>query len=175
MTTKKTSRAEHTPVRAIVETPRGSRNKYKWDEATDRIKLSKVMPQGMVFPYDFGYFPETCSEDGDPLDVLILGDEPTFSGCLIDCRLIGVMPALQRNVGQEEKRNDRVVAIAEASVLFASVKELSDVEPMVLKQIEDFFVNYQKVRDVRVTLLDRQDSGQAIKLLEEAKARHKER
>jgi len=173
MTTTKKPLADRTPVHAIVETPRGSRNKYKWDEETDRIKLSKVMPQGMVFPYDFGYFPDTRSEDGDPLDVLILNDEPTFAGCQIDCRLIGVIPALQRNVGQGEKRNDRVIAVAEASVLFASVRELSEVEPMVLKQIEDFFVNYQKVRDVQVTLLRREDSDGARKLLEEAIERHK--
>jgi inorganic pyrophosphatase len=173
MTTRKTSRPDQAPVHAIVETPRGSRNKYKWDEQTDRIKLSKVMPQGMVFPYDFGYFPDTCSEDGDPLDVLILNDEPTFSGCQIDCRLIGVIPALQRNVGQEERRNDRVVAVAEASVIFASVRELSEVEPVVLKQIEAFFVNYQKVRDVQITLLRRQNSISARKLLQQAIARHK--
>jgi inorganic pyrophosphatase len=173
MTTKKTSHPNPPSVQAIVETPRGSRNKYKLDEETGRIKFSKVMPQGMVFPFDFGYFPDTCSEDGDPLDVLILNDEPTFSGCQIDCRLIGVLPALQRNVGQQEKRNDRVIAVAEASVLFASVHELSDVEPMVLKQIEDFFVNYQKVRDVQVTLLRREDSQGATKLLQEAIARRK--
>jgi len=168
----KLSHSDPVPVQAIVETPRGSRNKYKWDEETGRIKLSKVMPQGMVFPYDFGYFPDTRSEDGDPLDVLILNDESTFSGCQIDCRLIGVIPALQRNVGQEEKRNDRVIAVAEASVIFASVGELSEVEPLVLKQIEDFFVNYQKVRDVQVTLLRREDSAGARKVLQEAIARH---
>jgi inorganic pyrophosphatase len=171
VTTKKTSQADSSPVPAIVETPRGSRNKYKLDEQTGRIKLSKVMPQGMVFPYDFGYFPDTCSEDGDPLDVLILNDEPTFSGCQIDCRLIGVIPALQRNVGQEEKRNDRIVAVAEASVIFASVREMSGVEPLVLKQIEDFFVNYQKVRDVQVKLLSAEDAKGARKLFEEATAR----
>jgi inorganic pyrophosphatase len=68
------------PVQVVVETPRGSRNKYKFDERTGRMKLSKVMPEGMVFPYDFGFFPETRGEDGDPLDVLILCDEPTFPG-----------------------------------------------------------------------------------------------
>jgi inorganic pyrophosphatase len=66
------------PVQAIVETPRGGRNKYKLDEETGRMKLSKVMPEGMVFPYDFGFFPGTKGDDGDPVDVLILNDEPTF-------------------------------------------------------------------------------------------------
>jgi inorganic pyrophosphatase len=66
------------PVVMVVETPRGNHNKYKYDEQTGRIKLSKVMPEGLMFPYDFGFFPQTRSEDGDPLDVLILSDEPTF-------------------------------------------------------------------------------------------------
>jgi inorganic pyrophosphatase len=90
---RKNSRATTIPAapRAIVETPRGCRNKYKLDEETGRIKLSKVLPEGMVFPYDLGFFPEAKSDDGDPVDVLILNDEPTFSECQIDCRLIGLI------------------------------------------------------------------------------------
>ena len=137
-------RSKSTSVQVVVETPRGSRNKYKFDERTERMKLSKVMPEGMVFPYDFGFFPETRGEDGDPLDVLILCDEPTFPGCQIDSRLVGAILANQRSAGQKEMRNDRIIAVAEASVLYASVQDLSDLEPMVLKQIEEFFVNYQK-------------------------------
>ena len=155
-------------VQAITETPRGSRNKYKMDEHTGRIKLSKLMPEGMVFPYDFGFFPETRGDDGDPLDVLILTDEPTFPGCQIDCRVVGTILAKQRPEGQEEFKNDRIVAVAEASVLYASVKELNDLEPMVLKQIEDFFVNYQKVRHVEVSLLGRDDAAAAERTLDRA-------
>jgi inorganic pyrophosphatase len=136
------------------------------------MKLSKVMPEGMVFPYDFGFFPETHMEDGDPLDVLILGDEPTFSGCQIDSRLVGAILAKQRSPGQEEMRNDRIIAIAEASVLYASVNGLSDLEPMVLKQIEEFFVNYQKVRDIEFILLGHGDSADARKILERASKKH---
>jgi inorganic pyrophosphatase len=137
------------PVQVVVETLPGSRNKYKFDERTGRMRLSKVMPEGMVFPYDFGFFPETRGEDGDPLDVLVLFDEPTFPGCQIDSRLVGAILASQRSAGQKEMRNDRIIAVAEASVLYASVHDLSDLEPMVLKQIEEFFVNYQKVREVQ--------------------------
>jgi inorganic pyrophosphatase len=96
MSAKKSQRPGVLDVeQVVVETPRGDRNKYKLDEQTGRFKLSKVMPEGMVFPFDFGYFPETKGEDGDPLDVLVLSDEPTSPGCLIDCRLIGVMLARQ--------------------------------------------------------------------------------
>jgi inorganic pyrophosphatase len=155
-------------IQVLVETPRGCRNKYKLDEKSGRMKLSKVMPEGMVFPYDFGFFPGTKSDDGDPLDVLILSDESTFPGCQIDCRLIGLIRARQKDADGTEHRNDRLIAVAEASVLFASVKELADLEPKVLEQIEDFFVNYQKVRDVEVKLMGRGGAEQARQKLEKA-------
>jgi inorganic pyrophosphatase len=165
-------RSKSRSVEAVVETPRGSRNKYKFDERTGRMKLSKVMPEGMVFPYDFGFFPETRGEDGDPLDVLIFCDEPTFPGCQIDARLVGAILASQRSAGQKEMRNDRIIAVAEASVLYASVHDLSDLEPMVLKQIEDFFVNYQKVREVEFILMGHDNSTGARKILERASEKH---
>jgi inorganic pyrophosphatase len=86
-------------VKVIIETPKGSRNKFKYDPALRMFKLSKVLPEGMVFPYDFGFVPSTKGDDGDPVDVLVLMDEPTFPGCLLECRLVGVLEA-----GQEEKK-----------------------------------------------------------------------
>jgi inorganic pyrophosphatase len=162
------SHDESRPVQVIVETPRGSRNKYKLDEESGRMKLSKVMPEGMVFPYDFGFFPGTRGEDGDPLDVLILSDEPTFPGCLIDCRLIGVLLARQRDKEGKENRNDRIIAVAEASVRYSEVAELADLSPTLLTQIEEFFVNYQKVREIEITVLGREGVKAARRLLEAA-------
>ena len=156
------------PVIVVVETPQGNHNKYKYDDQTGRIKLSKVMPENMMFPYDFGFFPETRTEDGDPLDVLILSDEPTFPGCLIDCRLIGVIKAHQREQGKQSS-NDRLIAVAEASVLYSGVRELSDLEPVVLKQIEDFFVNYQKVRNIEFEITGREGSQSAKEVLQAAR------
>lgn len=122
----------------------------------------------MVFPYDFGFFPGTKSDDGDPLDVLILNDEPTFAGCQIECRLIGLLRAHQKDADGTEHRNDRLIAVAQASVLFASVNEFADLEPKVLEQIEDFFVNYQKVRDVEVKLMGRGGANEARQELKRA-------
>ena len=171
-TSSKKIRSESTTPteQVIVETPRGSRNKYKFDQQTGRIKLSKVMPEGMIFPYDFGFLPNTKSEDGDPLDVLILSDEPTFPACQIDCRFIGVIKANQKEKGKET-RNDRLIAVAAASVLYAGVEDITDLEPAVLKQVEDFFVNYQKVRDIEFKILARDGSRSARKLVEAAAAK----
>src|SRR5581483_718248 len=77
-------------LQVIVETPKGSRNKYKFEPKLGMFVLGKVLPDGMVFPYDFGFVPSTMADDGDPLDVLLLMDEPAFPGCLIESHVIGV-------------------------------------------------------------------------------------
>src|SRR6201987_1675612 len=92
-------------VNAVIETPGGSRNKFKYDEKIGFFSLSGVLPEGMVFPHAFGFVPRTKAADGDPDDVLIIMDEPTFTGCVVPCRLIGVMEAEQTEDGETE-RND---------------------------------------------------------------------
>ena len=161
-----------TQLQAIIETPRGSRSKFKFDAATRRFKLSKVLPQGMVFPYDFGYLPSTKAEDGDPLDILVLSDEPLFPGCLVDCRLLGVIEAEQEQ-GGKKARNDRLIGAASASLLYSEMNTLEDLNPVVLKEIQDFFVNYQRVRGVNVRILGPKGPEQARELIHRAAdARH---
>src|SRR6478609_592733 len=87
--------AETGDLNMIIDTPKGSRNKFKYDEQHGLFKLSGVLPAGAVFPYDFGYVPATLGDDGDPIDVLVLMDEPAFVGCLVAARLIGVIEAEQ--------------------------------------------------------------------------------
>jgi inorganic pyrophosphatase len=144
---QKTDRRKQEQQQVIIETPRGSRNKYKYNNDTGRMKFSKVLPEGMMFPYDFGFISNTKADDGDPLDVLVLSDEPMFPGCEVECRIVGVLRANQRESGKEE-RNDRFIGVAEGSVLYAGVNQLTDLEPAVLNQIEQFFTNYQKVRNI---------------------------
>jgi inorganic pyrophosphatase len=119
---EKTSSRKAEQQQVIIETPRGSRNKYKYHEETGRMKFSKVLPEGMMFPYDFGFIPAKKANDGDPLDVLVLSDEPMFPGCEIECRIVGVRKATQRENGKEN-RNDRLIAVAEGSVLYAEVNQ----------------------------------------------------
>ena len=157
-------------VRIVIETPRGSRTKYSYDPECDCMQLSTVLPEGMVFPYDFGFVPATKAEDGDPLDVLVLTDEPLFPGCLVDCTLIGAIEAEQEEKG-EKKRNDRLIAVAQQSLLYSEIKDITEVNPTVLKQIEAFFVNYQKVREIKVTILGRRGPERAIEILRHAATR----
>ena len=152
-------------ITVVIETPRGSRNKLKYDFDQRAYKLSKVLPEGMMFPYDFGFVPATKAEDGDPVDVLVLTDEPLFPGCLVDTTLVGVIELKQRENGKSN-RNGRLIAVAQASPSYSDIKRLDDLNPTVLKQIEAFFVNYQKVRDIKVTILGRSGPREAFELLQ---------
>jgi inorganic pyrophosphatase len=102
-------------VRVLIDTPAGSRNKYKYDAALGAYCISRRLPAGLCFPHDFGFIPGTCAEDGDALDVMVLGVEPCFPGCLTGTRLIGIVHAEQVESGQRI-RNDRLIAGAETKV-----------------------------------------------------------
>src|SRR6201996_8256928 len=109
----------------IIETPKGYRNKYSYDPRQGIFILSKVLPEGMVFPHDFGFLPRTLAADGDPIDVLLLMDVPAFPGCLVPSRLIGVMEGEQLD-GKKKVRNDRLVAVADANHMYANVRKMKD-------------------------------------------------
>ena len=158
----------------VVETPRGSRNKYKIDEKTGRLKLGKVLPEGMVFPYDCGYFPGTIGGDGDPLDVVVLSDASTFAGCAIDCPVVGVLMAEQRKIDEisgKKVRNDRIIAVAESSLCYQHVGELADLPKSLANQLEQFFVNYLRGEGVEVIPLGIEGAAAAEAIVKNASAR----
>jgi inorganic pyrophosphatase len=131
-------------LNVIIETPKGSRNKYKYDPKNGLFKLSKVLPAGSTFPYDFGYIPSTEGQDGDPLDVLILMDEATFPGCFIQARLIGAIQAEQHEK-QHAKRNDRLIAVAVCSHDQHNIDALDHLNEHLVTEIEHFFVSYHEL------------------------------
>ena len=130
-------------VHVVVETPRGCRSKYTFDEALGCIRLHKMLPIGAAFPFDFGFVPGTRAEDGDPVDALVLGEEPTFAGCLVTVRLLGVIEATQTDQGKTI-RNDRLIGVPETEKIRPRERSLADLEPGVLDQIEHFFVSYNQ-------------------------------
>jgi inorganic pyrophosphatase len=99
-------------IHAVVETPKGSRNKFDFDPETGCFELGSAMPAGVEFPFEFGFIPGTLGEDGDPLDLLILMEAPTFVGCVVRARLVGVIEAKQKEKDGKEERNDRLIAVA---------------------------------------------------------------
>ena len=154
-------------LQVIIETPKGSRNKYSFDADQKIFSLKKVLPAGMAFPYDFGFLPRTLADDGDPIDVLLLMDEPAFPGCLISARLIGVIRGEQID-GKKRIRNDRLVAIAEANHMYANVKKLDDLPKHFVKELEDFFVNYHRLEGKQYKLLGCKEAGEAMRLIKQA-------
>ena len=157
-------------VHVIIDTPRGSRNKLKWDEKLGVFKLSHVLTAGAVFPFDFGFVPGTRGEDGDALDVLVLTDEPLFAGCLAPSRLIGIIEAEQTQDGKTF-RNDRMLAVATASRLYAAVRELSDLPPTLVAEVEQFFINYNVMRNRVFKPIARRGAEQAMELVKSNAAR----
>jgi inorganic pyrophosphatase len=119
-------------IRVVIETPKGSRNKYAFDSDEQVFVLKKVLPAGMSFPYDFGFVPSTLAEDGDPVDVLVLMDEPAFSGCILKCRLVGVIEGEEIN-GRKKIRNDRLVAVERANHSYAAVQHVDDLGKVFVK------------------------------------------
>lgn len=153
-------------VNAIVEAARGSRNKYKFDPETGLFSLHKLLPAGMVFPYDFGFIPGTKAQDGDPLDVLILMDEPAFCGCQVKVKLIGVIEAEQRDrPGAKPVRNDRLIGVASPTVLYKKCKELKDVDEDLLHELESFFVAYNKTEGREFKVLSVRGASDAYETL----------
>jgi inorganic pyrophosphatase len=114
-------------IDVIIETPKGYRNKYVWDKSLSAFKLKKILPEGMMFPYNFGFIPNTLADDGDPADVLVLMDEPAFPGCYIEARLIGVLKGKEKKAGEKEyTSNPRMIAVCTESNLYNEVQDLND-------------------------------------------------
>lgn len=130
--------------------------------------LKKVLPAGMSFPYDFGFLPQTLAPDGDPLDVLLLMDEPAFPGCAVPARLIGVIEGEQAD-GKKRIRNDRLVAVAEANHMYANVKKLGDLPGKWIKELQVFFVNYHNLEGKKYQLLGCRGTDAALNLIKNAK------
>jgi inorganic pyrophosphatase len=155
-------------LQVIIETPAGSRNKFAFDPDQSIFALKKVLPAGMVFPYDFGFLPQTKAADGDPIDVLLLMDEPAFPGCAVKARLIGVIEGEQVD-GKERIRNDRLVAVAEVNHMYANIRKLNDLPEKWLTELQDFFVNYHGLEGKKYKLLGCKGAEAARGLIKKAR------
>ena len=159
-------------IRVVIETPKGCGNKYAFDPDLASFILSNVLPEGMVFPYDFGFIPSTETDDGDPIDVLLLMDQPAFPGCIIESRLIGVIEAEQYKDGKT-MRNDRLIGVAKENRTYSDLKDISDMNELLLNDIGEFFVNYHRLRGSKFRVLGIKGPKQATRLLKKTIKRRK--
>jgi inorganic pyrophosphatase len=159
---------------AVIETPKGFRNKFNYDPESNLFKLGGLLPEGMMFPFDFGFVPSTLAEDGDPIDVMVLMDAPAHVGCLIDIRIIGVIEAKQTEDG-ETQRNDRLIGVAKHSYDHENIHAIEDVSKTLLSQVEEFFVSYNKQRGKRFKISGTGGPKKAIKFLKAGMRAHQRR
>lgn len=157
---------------AIIETPKGRRSKFKYDEEAGLFSLSNILPEGFSFPFDFGFIPSTEAEDGDPLDVIVLMDEPAHVGCLLAVRLLGAIKLAQTEKGKT-KENDRLLAAAVKSVQYKELKEISEVPKALLEQINEFLELYNKNSGKHDEVKGIEGPEHAIELVERSAARLK--
>jgi inorganic pyrophosphatase len=139
------SPGEHVPheFHAVIEIPLGSSVKYELDKASGIIKMDRVLYSAVYYPANYGFIPQSLAEDHDPLDVLVLGVAPSFPGCLVTVRLVGVLRALQLEAGRTI-RNDRLIAVGETPVNRPRLRELHSLDAEQLRDIEHFFESYNR-------------------------------
>jgi len=152
-------------ITAMVECPKGYNQKFDYEAESQRFKLSKILPAGMVFPFDFGMIPGTRGEDGDPLDIIIISESGTFPGCLINCRIIGALQAEQTERDGHTMRNDRFLGVPDVSHLFSEINTLDDLPEAILNQLEHFFKNYNEQAGKQFRVTARLSAAQAAELI----------
>lgn len=157
-------------IQVVIETPKGSRNKYAFDPAQHLFKLKSVLPSGMAFPYDFGFVPSTRAADGDPLDVLVLMNEAAFPGCVVGCRLIGAILGEQDEDGRTME-NDRLLAAESENHHYTTIKRPSDLGKRFLKELGQFFVDYHDLSKEKFRSGSAFGKRRALQLIKEAKTR----
>ncbi|MBV9304282.1 MAG: inorganic diphosphatase [Acidobacteriaceae bacterium] len=157
--------------RVVIETPKGRRNKFDYDSQLEAFTLGGLLPEGLAFPFDFGFVPSTLAQDGDPLDVMILMDEPAHVGCVLTVRLIGVIEAEQKENGKTTE-NDRLIGVAAHSYSHENVQSISEVSKSLLDQVEEFFVSYNKSRGKKFKVTGLHGPSRAVKRLQEAIEAH---
>jgi inorganic pyrophosphatase len=150
--------------RAIIETPKNRRNKFDYDPASTLFKLGGLLPEGMSFPFDFGFVPGTLGGDGDPLDIMVLMDEPAHVGCLVDVRIIGVIHASQTEKGKTET-NDRLLAVSVHSYSHENISSIEELNPSMLDQIEQFFVSYNQLRGKKFKVKSKKGPKRAMAVI----------
>jgi inorganic pyrophosphatase len=156
-------------VAVVVETPSGSHCKLKFDPKRRAFRLSRVLPAGMAFPFDFGYVPGTMAEDGDPIDVLLLLDAPVPAGCIVETRLIGVLEVEQREKDGAVVRNDRLIGVAVESTTRRRLRDLEDIDPALLEEIEAFFDQYNSLDGKEFRVRHRRGADAARELARRAR------
>ncbi len=154
-------------VEALVEIPKGSQNKYEYDVKRSIFYLDRVLYGSIHYPAEYGFIPHTLAEDGDPLDILVLSNIPTFPGCLLDARVLGAL-----EMADDKGRDVKILAALEKDPRFNEMQSLEDVPMHILKEIEHFFRIYKELEGKQTAVDGWRDLEFAIKVIEESKIKN---
>ena len=157
-------------ITAVIEIPRGSRNKYELDKVTGQFRLDRVLFSAVHYPGDYGLIPRTLHEDGDPLDILVSINEPTFPGCQIDCRPLGVLKLLDRG-----EPDDKIIAVPSNDPFYNDTYDIADLSQHYLKEVEHFFHIYKDLEGSRVKIVGWEKSEVAMEVINDSIKRYDEK
>ena len=156
----------------MVEVPRGSTVKYKYDDRTGLFVWSRALPLGVHYPYDFGFLPQTLSGDGEGLDALVWADVPSHPGIIVPCRAIGALRVEQQRPNQPTKRNDRLLAVPVNAHRRGQVQDVGDIARRVLDEIEAFFAASLALTGKNVRFCGWADAVEAARIIDDSHARY---
>ncbi len=155
-------------VTVVIETAKGSRSKLAYDAMTGGMRLRHILPEGMRFPFNFGFVPGTLAGDGDPLDVLVFLEDPLPSGTILEARLIGVIEARQRKHEGEFEENNRLLAVPDVARSTVSTRGIDDLRPGLLDEVEAFLTQYNLLRGIAFEPLRRAGPARAVAMVHES-------
>jgi inorganic pyrophosphatase len=154
-------------VNAVIEIPRGQTNKYEYDKKLHVFRLDRNLYSPVHYPGDYGFIPSTLSDDGDPLDVLVLVDAPSFTGCVMTVRPIGLLEMVD-----QKQKDEKVLAVGTNNPVFADVRDYSEIYPHLLLEIEHFFSVYKELEAKTTRITGWRDAGGARKMVAECQQRY---
>ncbi|MBI1910554.1 MAG: inorganic diphosphatase [Deltaproteobacteria bacterium] len=154
-------------IPVMIEIPKGCRNKYEYDKEKRVIKFDRMLFSAVHYPSDYGFIPETLALDGDPLDALVLVWEPTFPGCLIEAKPIGLF-----KMWDEKGPDEKILCVPIGDPLWNYIEDLKTVPPHLLKEIGHFFKIYKDLEKKKTGVGGWEDKKAAIRIIKEAKQRY---
>ena len=152
----------------LIEIPKGSRNKYEYDFELKKVRYDRMIFSSMMYPADYGFIPDSLALDGDPLDVLVLVTEPTFPGCVMEVKAIGVF-----HMADEKGPDEKIICVPVSDPIWNTLEDLDDVNPHLKKEIEHFFQVYKDLEQKKVDVEGFGDVKQAERIIEECLKRYK--
>jgi len=156
-------------VTVMIEVPKGSRNKYEYDKEKGRIRFDRMLFSAVHYPSDYGYIIDTLAGDGDPLDALVLVSEPTFPGCIIDVKPVGLF-----RMWDEKGPDEKILCVPVSDPMWNHIHRLSDMPPHLLKEIQHFFAVYKELEEKKTGVEGWEDRESALRVIAEAQERYRQ-